>query len=71
MRTYRNPITVLLSDTLGLGLALLEDVLVLELAAHLDGGCGCCGCCAWNTVDDECVSQAATIRQRTQRVDKR
>jgi hypothetical protein len=31
-----NAVGVLLSDALGLGLALLEGVLVLELAAHLD-----------------------------------
>ena len=36
---YRDAIRVLLTDTLGLGLALLEGVLVLELAAHFgDGG---------------------------------
>lgn len=32
--TYRNTVGILLSDALGLGLALLEGVLVLELAAH-------------------------------------
>lgn len=32
--TYRDAVGILLSDALGLGLALLEGVLVLELAAH-------------------------------------
>ena len=35
---YRNAIRVLLTDTLGLGLALLEGVLVLKLAAHFGDG---------------------------------
>lgn len=35
--TYRNTVSILLSDALGLSLALLERVLVLELAAHIDG----------------------------------
>jgi len=35
--TYRNTVSVLLSDALGLGLALLEGVLVLELGSHLGG----------------------------------
>ena len=35
--TYRNAIRVLLTDALGLGLALLERVLVLELGAHVVG----------------------------------
>lgn len=38
--TYRNAVTVLLANPLGLGLALLEGMLVLELASHLDGDCG-------------------------------
>lgn len=32
--TYRNAVGVLLTDTLGLSLALLEGVFVLELGAH-------------------------------------
>ena len=36
--TYRNAISILLANALGLSLALLERVLVLELAAHDDGG---------------------------------
>jgi hypothetical protein len=36
--TYRNAISILLADALGLGLALLERVLVLELGSHLGGG---------------------------------
>jgi hypothetical protein len=36
----RNTVSVLLSNALGLGLTLLEGVLVLELATHIDGG-GC------------------------------
>ncbi len=35
--TYRNAVRVLLANALGLGLALLEGVLVLKLAAHFDG----------------------------------
>lgn len=35
--TYRNAVRVLLADALGLGLALLEGVLVLELASHVCG----------------------------------
>lgn len=35
--TYGNAISVLLANTLGLGLALLEGVLVLELGSHLGG----------------------------------
>jgi len=35
--THRDAVGVLLPDALGLGLALLERVLVLELGAH-DGG---------------------------------
>lgn len=38
--THRNAISIFLSDALGLGLALLERMLVLELAAH---GCGWAG----------------------------
>ena len=33
--TYRNAVRVLLADALGLGLALLEGVLVLELGSHI------------------------------------
>jgi len=36
-QTHRNAVRVLLADTLGLGLALLEGVLVLELASHFGG----------------------------------
>ena len=36
--TYRNAVGVLLANAFGLGLALLEGVLVLKLAAHF-GGC--------------------------------
>ena len=39
---HRNAIRILLSDALGLSLALLKGVLVLELAAHV-GDCGCVG----------------------------
>jgi hypothetical protein len=35
--TYRNTVSVFLSNALGLSLALLEGVLVLEFAAHVDG----------------------------------
>jgi hypothetical protein len=35
--THRDAVGVLLPDALGLGLALLEGVLVLELGAHVDG----------------------------------
>ena len=35
--TYRNAISILLPDALGLGLALLKRVLVLELGAHVGG----------------------------------
>jgi hypothetical protein len=35
--TYRDAVGVLLPDALGLGLALLERVLVLELGAHGGG----------------------------------
>ena len=38
--THRNAVGVLLPDALGLGLALLERVLVLELGAHVGGCCG-------------------------------
>lgn len=34
---HRNAVRILLTDALGLGLALLKGVLVLKLAAHLDG----------------------------------
>lgn len=37
LSTYRNTVRVLLANALGLGLALLKGVLVLELAAHF--GC--------------------------------
>lgn len=37
LSTYRNAVRVFLANALGLSLALLEGVLVLELAAH-DGG---------------------------------
>lgn len=37
VRTYRDAVGVLLSDALGLGLALLEGMLVLELGSHLHG----------------------------------
>jgi hypothetical protein len=37
--TYRDAVGVLLPDALGLGLALLERVLVLELGAHVGGLC--------------------------------
>jgi hypothetical protein len=36
--TYRNAVGVLLANALGLSLALLEGVLVLELGAHIGGG---------------------------------
>lgn len=39
-RTYGNAIRVLLANALGLGLALLEGVLVLELASHFGGVVG-------------------------------
>jgi hypothetical protein len=51
--TYRDAITVLLTDALGLSLALLEGVLVLELASHLDG---CFGSGWVRLFDDERVS---------------
>jgi hypothetical protein len=35
--THRDAVGVLLPDALGLGLALLEWVLILELGAHGDG----------------------------------
>ena len=35
--TYRNPVSVLLSDTLSFSLALLERVLILKLGTHF--GC--------------------------------
>jgi hypothetical protein len=35
--THRDAVGVLLPDALGLGLALLEGVLVLELGAHVGG----------------------------------
>lgn len=35
--TYGNAVVVLLANALGLGLALLERVLVLELGTHLGG----------------------------------
>ena len=35
--THRDAVGVLLPDALGLGLALLERVLVLELGAHVGG----------------------------------
>lgn len=37
---YRNAVGVFLTDAFGLGLALLEGVLVLKLASHLGGVCG-------------------------------
>ncbi len=37
MTTYRNPIGVLLPDSLGLSLALLEGMLVFELGPHVEG----------------------------------
>ena len=37
VNTYRNAVGVLLADALGLGLALLEGVLVLKLGSHVDG----------------------------------
>jgi hypothetical protein len=36
-QTYGNAVVVLLANALGLGLALLEGVLVLELGAHVGG----------------------------------
>jgi hypothetical protein len=36
--THGNAILILLADAFGLGLSLLEGVLVLELAAHFDDG---------------------------------
>ena len=38
MKTYRNAVSVLLTDALSFGLALLKGMLVLELGAHVDGG---------------------------------
>jgi hypothetical protein len=39
--TYRNAVSVLLANALGLCLALLERVLVLELGAHVVDEDGC------------------------------
>lgn len=36
--TYRNAVRILLPDALGLSLALLEGMLVLELGSHVCGG---------------------------------
>ena len=36
-QTYGNAVVVLLANALGLGLALLKGVLVLELGAHVGG----------------------------------
>jgi hypothetical protein len=36
--THGNAVGVFLADALGLGLALLKGMLVLELGTHLDGG---------------------------------
>ena len=38
--TYRNAISVFLSDAFSFGLALLEGVLILELGTHIDGRYG-------------------------------
>ena len=38
--TYRNPISVLLSDALSFSLALLKGMLILELGTHVDGRYG-------------------------------
>ena len=35
--TYRNTVSILLSNAVGLCLALLQLVLVLELGSHIDG----------------------------------
>ena len=35
--TYRNTISIFLSNALSFGLALLEGMLVLELGSHIDG----------------------------------
>lgn len=35
-KTYRNAVSILLTDTLSFSLALLEGVLVLELGTHVD-----------------------------------
>lgn len=40
--TYRDAVGVLLPDALGLGLALLKRVLVLELGAHCGDGVVVC-----------------------------
>jgi hypothetical protein len=37
-QTYGNAVVVLLANALGLGLALLERVLVLKLGSHICGG---------------------------------
>jgi hypothetical protein len=37
IQTYRDAVGVFLTDPLGLSLALLEGVLVLELGSHGDG----------------------------------
>jgi hypothetical protein len=42
--TYGNTIGVLLSNALGLSLALLERMLVLKFAAHAGGGIDKLGC---------------------------
>jgi len=47
--TYGNAVGVLLTNPLGLGLALLEGVLVLELASHFSGD-GFVGC--WLCLED-------------------
>lgn len=58
--TYGNTISVFLTNALGLSLALLEGVLVLEFAAHVDGD-GCCGGgkCVGFKCRDDCWFQAA------------
>ncbi len=38
--TYGNAVGIFLTDALGFGLALLEGVLVLELATHVGQICG-------------------------------
>lgn len=44
LNTYGNAIGVLLADALGFGLALLERVLILELATHVGQICSTEGC---------------------------
>ena len=41
IKTYRNPVGILLSDALRFSLALLEGVLVLEFGTHIDDRYGC------------------------------